>query len=58
MTKTPEKTNLLTELNNRKKEAQKSGIVTAAGFNKFMPAKSRYEKKSPVGPCRGGRKGN
>jgi hypothetical protein len=51
------KTNLLVELTKRKMEAQKSEI-SSEGFSKFQPAKSRYDKKSPVGPSRGGRKGN
>ena len=57
MKKTAPKPNLLVELTNRKKEAQKSGATTES-FGKFQPTKSRYDKKSPVGPARGGRKGN
>ncbi len=57
MKKKSTKPNLLVELNNRKMEAQKSG-ATAESLKKFKPSKSRYEKKSPVGPARGGRKGN
>ncbi|MBC7741458.1 MAG: hypothetical protein H7061_04620 [Bdellovibrionaceae bacterium] len=55
--KAAKKPNLLVELTNQKMEAQKSG-ATAESLRKFQPAKSRYDKKSPVGPSRGGRKGN
>ncbi len=57
MEKTTPKTNLLVELNNRKMAAQKSGTLTEA-HRKFRPEKSRFAKSSPVGPARGGRKGN
>jgi len=57
MKKSPKKPNLLVELTKRKMEAQKSG-ATAESLRKFQPSKSRYDKKSPVGPARGGRKGN
>ena len=57
MKKTPPKPNLLVELTKRKMEAQKSG-ATAESLRKLQPKKSRYDKKSPVGAARGGRKGN
>ena len=57
MKKKSKKPNLLVELTNRKMEAQESG-ATAESLRKFQPNKSRYDKKSPVGPARGGRKGN
>jgi len=48
--------NLLIELNNRKKVAQKSG--SASAFGKFKPGKQRNENNSNVGPSWGKRKGN
>jgi hypothetical protein len=57
MKKTPAKPNLLVELTKRKMEAQNSG-ATAESLRKFQPNKARYDKKSPVGPARGGRKGH
>ena len=57
MKKAEKKPNLLVELTKRKMEAQKSG-ATAESLRKFQPNKARYDKKSPVGPSRGGRKGN
>lgn len=55
--KAPKKTNLLVELNNRKKEAQKSG-ETNGSFSKFKRKKKRNENNSNVGPSWGRRKGN
>jgi hypothetical protein len=57
MKKNPTKPTLLVELTNRKMEAQNSGTATES-FSKFQPSKLRNDKKSPVGPARGGRKGN
>lgn len=57
MKKKSTKPNLLVELTNRKMEAQKSGAI-AESLLKYKPMQSRYDKKSPVGPSRGGRKGN
>ena len=57
MKTTPAKPNLLTELCNRKMEAQKSG-ATAKPFNKFQPKRARNENGSNVGPSWGRRKGN
>lgn len=57
MKKNAAKPNLLVELITRKMEAQNSG-ETAESFEKFKSGKPRNAKKSPVGPARGGRKGN
>jgi hypothetical protein len=57
MKKETQKPNLLVELNNRKKEAQKAG-VTSESFDKFKPNKPRNQNRLTVGPSWGGRKGN
>ncbi len=54
--KTP-KSNLLVEINNRKKAEQKSGNKPES-FDKFKPGKQRNQNNSSVGPSWGGRKGN
>jgi hypothetical protein len=58
MKKATKKPNLLVELTNRKKEAQKSGASTKESFSKFKRSKSRNENNSNVGPSWGPRKGN
>lgn len=57
MEKTTVKANPMLELMNRKIEAKKSG-KSSGFFSQFQPTQSRNSKKSPVGPSRGGRKGN
>lgn len=57
MEKTTIKANPMLELMNRKIEAKKSG-KSSGFFSQFQPTQSRNNKKSPVGPSRGGRKGN
>jgi len=57
MEKTIVKTTPLVELMNRKIEAKKSNN-SSGFFSQFQPTQSRNSKKSPVGPSRGGRKGN
>jgi len=58
MKKTTQKPNLLVELTNKKKEAQKAGAKPVKSFSKFQKNKPRNENNSNVGPSWGGRKGN
>ncbi len=55
--KTAKKTNLLSEANERKKEAQKAGEKNPS-FGKFHKKKGRNENNSNVGASWGPRKGN
>lgn len=56
MTQTPNKTNVVAELLNRKAVLKKN--ETKSPFGKFIPNRERNKNNSAVGPSRGGRKGN
>lgn len=57
MKQTPPKTDLLTQLLNKKMEAQKAGSILKP-FQNFRAKKDRNHNGSAVGPSWGRRKGN